>query len=156
MNLIQDAVPRSPNKSHGQLSAVAVCDISFKIHIFCRILDSESCRSAEAVVITYASLLIVVSIAGDINLYSYDPAIFLIPEMDGIRILTNSCHEMIQKVPKCVNNIFAINSQEPSSWLFEAHKKYVVGQTCDVGEIQYSQGVLHFRKKAISRTSIYV
>lgn len=89
-------------------------------------MDSESCRTSDAVVITYASLLIVVSVAGDLSLYSYDPAIFLIPEMDGVRILTNNCHEMIQKVPACVNNIFAINSQEPSSWLFEAHKKFLV------------------------------
>lgn len=90
------------------------------------ILDSENCRSADAIVITYPSLLIVISVAGDSNLYTYDPAIFLIPEMDGVRVLTNNCHEMIQKVPKCVNNVFAINSQEPSSWLFEAHKKYLV------------------------------
>ncbi|KAG4068339.1 hypothetical protein HA402_007859 [Bradysia odoriphaga] len=89
------------------------------------ILDSENCRSSDAIVITYPSLLIVISVAGDSNLYSYDPAIFLIPEMDGVRVLTNNCHEMIQKVPKCVNNIFAINSQESSSWLFEAHKKYL-------------------------------
>lgn len=88
-------------------------------------MDSETCRTAEAVAITYESLLIVVSVAGDLNLYSYDPAIVLIPEMDGVRILTNYCHEMIQNVPKCVNNIFAINSQEPSSWLFEAHKKFM-------------------------------
>lgn len=60
-------------------------------------------------------------------MYSYDPAIFLIPEMDCVRILTNNYHEMIQKVPNCVNNIFAINSQKASSWLFEAHKKYEVG-----------------------------
>lgn len=90
------------------------------------ILDSENCRSADAIVITYPSLLIVISVAGESNSYSYDPAIFLIPEMDGVRVLTNNCHEMIQKVPKCVNNIFAINSQESSSWLFEAHKKYLV------------------------------
>ncbi|KAJ6638263.1 Vacuolar protein sorting-associated protein 16 like [Pseudolycoriella hygida] len=89
------------------------------------ILDSENCRSADGIVITYPSLLIVISVAGDSNLYSYDPAIVLIPEMDGVRVLTNNCHEMIQKVPKCVNNIFAINSQEPSSWLFEAHKKFL-------------------------------
>ncbi len=92
------------------------------------ILDSENCRSADAIVITYPSLLIVISVAGDSNLYCYDPAIFLIPEMDGVRVLTNNCHEMIQKVPKCVNNIFAINSQESSSWLFEAHKKYLVSK----------------------------
>lgn len=91
-----------------------------------RILDSENCRESQAVVISYPSILLVITIGGDSNMYSYDPAIFLIPEMDCVRILTNNYHEMIQKVPDCVNNIFAINSQKPSSWLFEAHKKYEV------------------------------
>lgn len=91
-----------------------------------RILDSENCSNTDAVIIAYPSLLLVLSIAGDLNMYSYDSAIFLIPEMDCVRVLTNNSHEMIQKVPKSVNNIFAINSQEPSSWLFEAHKKYMV------------------------------
>lgn len=89
-------------------------------------MDSENEREPEAVVISYPSLLMVVTIAGDSNMYTYDQAIFLIPEMDSVRILTSNCHETIQKVPKCVNHIFAINSQEPSSWLFEAHKKYLV------------------------------
>lgn len=89
-------------------------------------MDPENPNSANAVIVTYPSILLVISIAGDSNLYPYDPAIFLIPEMDGIRILTNSTMEMIQRVPKCVTNIFAINSQEPSSFLFEAHKKYKV------------------------------
>lgn len=91
-----------------------------------RILDSENCRNSDAVVIAYPSLLLVVSVAGDTNMYSYDSSIFLVPEMDCVRIITSNYHEMIQKVPKSVNNIFAINSQEPSSWLFEAYKKYTV------------------------------
>lgn len=100
------------------------------------IQDSENGKTPEAVVISYPSLLLVVSIAGDSYKYSYDPAIFLIPEMDSVRILTNNYHEMIQKVPKCVQHIFAINSQEPSSWLFEAHKKYVVSWSAKIAELQ--------------------
>lgn len=114
------------------VSTQSIKTFSYRILYFnfdFRIMDSESCRTSDAVVITYSSLLIVVSVAGDLSLYSYDPAIFLIPEMDGVRILTNNCLEMIQKVPACVNNIFAINSQEPSSWLFEAHKKFLVIDT---------------------------
>lgn len=79
---------------------------------------------SDAVVIAYPSFLLVVNRNGDKNLFTYDPAIFLVAEMDGVRVLTNSGHEMIQKLPKCVHNIFAINSQEPSSFLFEAQKKY--------------------------------
>lgn len=93
-------------------------------------------------------------------MYSYDPAIFLIPEMDCVRILTNNYHEMIQKVPNSVNNIFAINSQKPSSWLFEAHKKYEVSLwNCERYKSRSSNVYsrrYEIRKRAISRTSIYV
>lgn len=88
------------------------------------IMDSDNNHQADAVTIAYPSLLLVVNKNGDQNIFTYDPAIFLVPEQDGLRIITNSTHEMIQKVPKCVQNIFAINSQEPSSFLFEAQKKF--------------------------------
>uniref|UniRef100_A0A1A9UWX3 Vacuolar protein sorting-associated protein 16 homolog n=1 Tax=Glossina austeni TaxID=7395 RepID=A0A1A9UWX3_GLOAU len=79
---------------------------------------------SDAVVIAYPSFLLVVNRNGDKNLFTYDNAIYLVSEMDGVRILTYNSHEMIQKLPKCVQNIFAINSQEPSSFLFEAQKKF--------------------------------
>ncbi|XP_065372038.1 vacuolar protein sorting-associated protein 16 homolog [Calliphora vicina] len=87
------------------------------------IMNVDNSQS-DAVVIAYNSFLLVVNRNGDKNLFSYDPAIFLVAEMDGVRILTNNTHEMVQKLPKCVQNIFAINSQEPSSFLFEAQKKF--------------------------------
>lgn len=91
-----------------------------------RILDSENYSHADAIVIAYPSLLLVVTVAGDSNMYSYDSVPFLIPEMDCVRILSNNEHEMLQKVPNCVNNIFAINSHKPSSYLFGAYQKYEV------------------------------
>lgn len=90
-------------------------------------MDSEKCQDAIAVVITYPSLLIVVGIDGDMDQHSYDPAIFLISEMDGVRILTNSSHEIIKKVPKCTQNIYAITSyHQASSCLLMAHQKFIV------------------------------
>jgi vacuolar protein sorting-associated protein 16 len=86
--------------------------------------DSDNPLKAEALVLTYPSILLIVGINGDSNIYTYDPAIFLIPEMDGVRVLTNGYHELIQKVPKCVSNIFGISISEPSSFLFESHRKF--------------------------------
>lgn len=88
-------------------------------------VDAENIHKSDALIVTYPCLLLVIGISGDSNAYTYDPAIYLIPEMDCVRILTNGYHEMIQKIPKCVTNIFAINSQAPSSFLFEAHKKFL-------------------------------
>lgn len=89
------------------------------------ILDSETGENADAIVITYPSLLLIIGFNGESNAYPYDPALFLIPEMDSVRVLSNGCHEMIQKIPKCIINTFAINSQAASSFLFEAHKKFI-------------------------------
>lgn len=86
--------------------------------------DCENSRQSDAIAITYNSLLLIVNTRGDQVEYSYEPVIQLIPEIDGVRIITNSTHELLQKVPRCVNNIFAIHSQEPSSFLLEANKKY--------------------------------
>lgn len=90
----------------------------------CWCLDPEDGNRASAIVISYPSQLLIIGMDGGSTYYSFDPVIVLIPEMDCVRVLTSSCHEMIQKIPKCVNNIFAINSQEASSFLFEAHKKF--------------------------------
>lgn len=87
-------------------------------------IDAENPLQAEALVLTYASILLIVGINGDSNIYTYDPAIFLAPEMDGVRVLTNGYHEFIQKVPKCVSNIFGISISEPSSFLFESFRKF--------------------------------
>lgn len=87
-------------------------------------IDADNPLKAEAIVLTYPSILLIVGINGDSNIYTYDPAIFLVPEMDGVRVLTNGYHEFIQKVPKCVSNIFGISISEPSSFLFESHRKF--------------------------------
>ncbi|KAL5285414.1 VPS16 family protein [Megaselia abdita] len=86
--------------------------------------DSELNGQSEAIAITYNSLLLILNIKGDTTAFSYDPVIQLVPEIDGVRIITNSSHEMLQKVPKCVNNIFALYSQTPSNLLFQANKEY--------------------------------
>lgn len=88
-------------------------------------IDPEDHLEAEAVILTYPSILLIVATNGESNIYTYDSAgIHLIPEMDGVRVLTKESHEFVQKVPKCVYNVFKIAITEPSSFLFEAHRKF--------------------------------
>ncbi|XP_060525392.1 vacuolar protein sorting-associated protein 16 homolog isoform X2 [Cylas formicarius] len=54
-------------------------------------------------------------------------AVHLIPEIDGVRIVTNSQQELLQKVPDEVQKIFRINSTEPGSFLLEASKQFQKG-----------------------------
>lgn len=57
----------------------------------------------------------------------YDSSVFLVPEIDGIRIISNTQHELLQKVPEVVQKIFRINSTEPGSFLLEASKQFQKG-----------------------------
>lgn len=79
---------------------------------------------ADAVVISYPSYLLIVNRNADRSEIPSDPVMFLVAEMDGVRIISQTSHEMIQRLPKCVQNIFAVNSQAPASYLFEAQKKF--------------------------------
>lgn len=56
----------------------------------------------------------------------YDYPIHLVPEIDSIRILSTTQHELLQKVPDVVQKIFRINSTEPGSFLLEASKQFQV------------------------------
>lgn len=82
---------------------------------------------ADAVVISYSSHLIIVNRHAEmVNVgdYSFDPIMCLVPEMDSVRIITQSSHEMIHSLTKCVDNIFNTSSLEPASLLFMAQKKF--------------------------------
>lgn len=87
-------------------------------------IDADDPLKADALVVVYPMILLIVDINGESNVYTYDPAIFLIPEMDGVRILSNGLHELIQKVPKSITNIFGI-AEQPSSLLFESHRRFL-------------------------------
>lgn len=56
--------------------------------------------------------------------YTYDGPVHLVTEIDGVRVLSSSSHEMIQKVPSVVQKIFGINSTDPASYLLEASKQF--------------------------------
>lgn len=78
----------------------------------------------EAVITYWGNVLLVIGRQGDHINYSYDSAIWLVLEMDGVRVLSNLIHEMIQKVPVVVQQIFRINSTDPGSYLLEASKQF--------------------------------
>lgn len=80
----------------------------------------------EAVIGYWDNVLLVIGREGDHINYGYDSAVRLVPEMDGVRVLSAFSHEMIQKVPLVVQQIFRINSTDPSSYLLEASKQFQV------------------------------
>ncbi|XP_043252548.1 vacuolar protein sorting-associated protein 16 homolog isoform X1 [Colletes gigas] len=78
----------------------------------------------EAVVCSWDSTIMVVGRTAETIVYNYDGPVHLVTEIDGVRVLSSSSHEMIQKVPNVVQKIFRINSIDPASYLLEASKQF--------------------------------
>nr|XP_015927027.1 vacuolar protein sorting-associated protein 16 homolog [Parasteatoda tepidariorum] len=53
----------------------------------------------------------------------YTP-IHLVPEIDGVRIISNNTHDLLQKVPDAVTDVFRIGSLSPSALLLEASNEF--------------------------------
>ncbi|GFT27348.1 vacuolar protein sorting-associated protein 16 homolog [Nephila pilipes] len=53
----------------------------------------------------------------------YTP-VHLVPEIDGVRIIGNTSHELLQKVPEAVTDVFRIGSLSPSAILLEASNEF--------------------------------
>lgn len=52
--------------------------------------------------------------------YIYDEPIILIPECDGVRILSNTNMEFLHRVPDSTVSIFQIGSTSPPALLYDA------------------------------------
>lgn len=78
----------------------------------------------EAVICSWNSTVMVIGRTAETIIYTYDGPVHLITEIDGVRVLSGSSHEMIQKVPNVVQKIFRINSTDPASYLLEASKQF--------------------------------
>lgn len=61
---------------------------------------------------------------GDTIRYSYDEPLVLIPECDGVRLLSNSLMEILQRVPDSIVSIFGVGSTDPAALLFEAMEHF--------------------------------
>uniref|UniRef100_A0A8C5FJZ4 Vacuolar protein sorting-associated protein 16 homolog n=1 Tax=Gadus morhua TaxID=8049 RepID=A0A8C5FJZ4_GADMO len=57
-------------------------------------------------------------------LYPLDEACVCVGELDGVRLLSPSRHELLQEVPLVCEDIFKIASMGPGALLLEAHKEY--------------------------------
>ena len=57
---------------------------------------------------------------GDPVRYLYDESIILIAECDGVRILSNTSMEFLQRVPDSTVSIFKIGSTLPAALLYDA------------------------------------
>lgn len=74
----------------------------------------------DSVLLYWDEDLMMVGPVGDPVHYFYDEPIILIPECDGVRILSNTNLEFLQRVPDSTESIFKIGSTSPAALLYDA------------------------------------
>uniref|UniRef100_A0A7S4PFI6 Vacuolar protein sorting-associated protein 16 homolog n=1 Tax=Guillardia theta TaxID=55529 RepID=A0A7S4PFI6_GUITH len=74
----------------------------------------------DSVVLYWDKIVLMIGPYGDWVKYAYDEAVFLLPEMDGVRIISSSRCEFLHRVPDSVVDIFKIGSCTPGAILFDA------------------------------------
>eukprot|EP00762_Andalucia_godoyi_P003514 ANDGO_04278.mRNA.1 Vacuolar protein sorting-associated protein 16 homolog len=70
------------------------------------------------------SLVLMVGPYGDFEKFMFDGPVHLVSEVDGLRIISNTSCEFLQRVPSSLVDIFRIGSVEPSALLFDAFQEY--------------------------------
>lgn len=74
----------------------------------------------DTVLLYWDDILLMMGPRGDPVRYFYDEPIILLPECDGVRILSNSSMEFLQRVPDSTESIFKIGSTSPAALLYDA------------------------------------
>ncbi|VDP98966.1 unnamed protein product [Trichobilharzia regenti] len=87
----------------------------------------------SAVVLQWDNLIAIVGVQSDIYEAFYADDIFLSQEIDGIRIITPTSHELLQRVPSALESLGRIGASCPATWLVSAYKslKANCGRTND-------------------------
>jgi WD40 repeat protein len=86
-------------------------------------LEMEWCGN-DSVVLHWNMMLWVVGPSGDWISYNTLGRVHLMSEIDGVRIISGSYSEFLQKVPSCVESVFRIGSTSPGAVLYDAMELY--------------------------------
>ncbi|KAI8809803.1 Vps16, N-terminal region-domain-containing protein [Cladochytrium replicatum] len=88
-------------------------------------VTSEKCICAEdSVVMHWEDTLLMVGPFGDWIKYSYDGVVSMVPEVDGVRIISSDKCEFLQKVPDACEKVFKIGSTDPGAILYDAFELF--------------------------------
>ncbi|XP_044503267.1 protein VACUOLELESS1 isoform X1 [Mangifera indica] len=74
----------------------------------------------DSILLYWDDMLLMVAPQAEPVRYFYDEPVVLIPECDGVRILSNTSMEFLQRVPTSTEYIFTIGSTSPAALLYDA------------------------------------
>ncbi|XP_032879449.1 vacuolar protein sorting-associated protein 16 homolog [Amblyraja radiata] len=80
--------------------------------------------SNPTVIGIWDKLLFIAGRAEETIKFYLDEDVHLVPEIDGVRIISSNAHEFLHEVPPACQDIFKIASMAPGALLLEAHKEY--------------------------------
>ena len=110
--------------TYYELFVLILCDwvFMFMFNFFQILLAPEQIAwcGMDSVVLYWEESILMVGPNGDPVNYLCDEPVVLISECDGIRILSNSSMEFLQRVPDSTVSIFQIGSTEPAALLYDA------------------------------------
>ncbi|KAK9815234.1 hypothetical protein WJX72_000416 [[Myrmecia] bisecta] len=86
--------------------------------------DQLAWCGTDCVVMCWEDFMLMVGPYGDFNDYSIDSHAVLVPEIDGVRIVSNETHELLRRVPDCLVDVFRPGSTEPGALLFHARELF--------------------------------
>jgi len=132
-SLVQGTIVRMAVAPSGQLLACFTRDGRLLVMStsFSKILPEFGTKSSlppeqlvwcgvDSVVLYWEEIALMVGPYGDWVKYTYDEPATLVPECDGVRILTRSRAEFLQRVPDSLVSIFGIGSFTPGALLYDA------------------------------------
>lgn len=74
----------------------------------------------DAVVIAWEDELHVVGPKGAVAQFFYDNRIHVVPDTDGVRVISNNLCDFLQRVPDVTEEVFGIGTESPASVLLDA------------------------------------
>lgn len=74
----------------------------------------------DSVLLYWEETLLMVGPHGGSIRYDYEEPLVLVPECDGVRIISNSSTEFLQRVPDSTVSVFKIGSTSPAAMLYDA------------------------------------
>ncbi|KAK9786074.1 hypothetical protein WJX73_008313 [Symbiochloris irregularis] len=81
----------------------------------------------DSVVVCLEDTVLMVGPYGDCVQYELEGAVHLVPEVDGVRMVTADRHELLRRVPDALQDIFSTGSTSVAATLFDARKMFDEG-----------------------------
>ena len=65
-----------------------------------------------------------IGVDSECSVHYTDSTVFIINEIDGARIISSKCHELIRRVPQAMVDVFRVGSSQSGALLYDAQREF--------------------------------